>query len=70
MIEIARILAPIDFSEVSVPAFAYAAALARWYRSRLTALHVIVNRPAVNIVPSPYPTVFAPVALEGFAAMR
>jgi nucleotide-binding universal stress UspA family protein len=65
MIDIARILIPIDFSEVSVPAFAYAAALARWYESRLTALHVIVNRPAINIVPSPYPTVFAPVALEG-----
>jgi nucleotide-binding universal stress UspA family protein len=64
MIEIARILAPVDFSEASVPAFGYAAALARWYDSRITALHVVVNRPAVNIVPSPYPTVFAPVALE------
>ena len=65
MIAIARILAPVDFSEMSVPALGYAAALARWYESRITALHVIVNRPAVNIVPSPYPTVFAPVALEG-----
>jgi len=65
MIEIARILAPIDFSEVSLPAFGYAAALARWYESRITVLHVIVSRPAVNIVPSPYPTVFAPVALQG-----
>ena len=36
-----------------VPAFAYAAALIRWYKSRLSALHVIVNGPAVNIVPSP-----------------
>jgi nucleotide-binding universal stress UspA family protein len=68
MIDIARILAPIDFSEVSVPAFAYAAALARWFHAPITALHVIVNRPAVNIVPSPYPTVFAPVALEGIRA--
>ena len=32
--------------------------------TRITAFHVIVNRPAVNIVPSPYPTAFAPVALE------
>jgi nucleotide-binding universal stress UspA family protein len=68
MIEIARILAPVDFSEISVPAFGYAAALARWYESRITALHVLVNRPAINIVPSPYPTVFAPVALEGMRA--
>ena len=65
MIEIAQILVPIDFSEVSVPALAYAAALGRWYDSRITAQHVFVNRPAVNIVPTPYPTVFAPVALEG-----
>jgi nucleotide-binding universal stress UspA family protein len=68
MIEITRILAPIDFSDGSVPAFGYAAALARWYGSRVTALHVVVTRPAVNIVPSPYPTVFAPVALEGIRA--
>jgi nucleotide-binding universal stress UspA family protein len=65
MIEIARILAPIDFSEVSAPAFAYAAAIARWYGARITALHVFVNRPAVNIVPSPYPSTFAPLSLEG-----
>ena len=65
---IARILAPIDFSEMSVPALGYAVALARWYESRIAALHVVVNRPAVNIVPSPYPTVFAPVALEGIRA--
>lgn len=68
MIEIARILAPIDFSEESVPALGYAAALARWYSSRITVLHVVVTRPAVNIVPSPYPTAFAPVALEGIRA--
>jgi nucleotide-binding universal stress UspA family protein len=68
MIEIAHILAPIDFSAESVPAFTYAAALARWYGSRITALHVVVTRPAVNIVPSPYPTAFAPVALEGIRA--
>jgi nucleotide-binding universal stress UspA family protein len=53
---------------MSVPALSYAVALARWYESRVTALHVFVNRPAVNIVPSPYPTVFAPVALEGMRA--
>jgi nucleotide-binding universal stress UspA family protein len=64
MIEIDRILAPIDFSEVSTPAFVYAAALARWYRARVTALHVFVNRPPVNIVPSPHPSGFAPIALD------
>jgi nucleotide-binding universal stress UspA family protein len=55
-------------NEESVSAFGYAAALARWYGSRLTALHVVVTRPAVNIVPSPYPTAFAPVALDGIRA--
>jgi nucleotide-binding universal stress UspA family protein len=40
MIEINRILCPIDFSPGSERALAHAAALARWYESRLTVLHV------------------------------
>jgi nucleotide-binding universal stress UspA family protein len=40
MIDINRILCPIDFSAGSEHALAHAAALARWYESRLTVLHV------------------------------
>jgi nucleotide-binding universal stress UspA family protein len=40
MIDINRILCPIDFSPGSEHALAHAAALARWYESQLTVLHV------------------------------
>ena len=42
MIEIRQILCPIDFSESSRHALAHAVALAKWYDSRLTALHVMM----------------------------
>jgi len=35
-----RILCPVDFSELSTRALAYAGTIAKWYRSELTALHV------------------------------
>jgi nucleotide-binding universal stress UspA family protein len=60
MIEIRQILAPIDFSETSAHALAYAAAVARWYRAHVTALHVFINWPAVNVIPS-----LQPVAVPG-----
>ncbi len=41
MIEFKQIVCPVDFSESSVRAFAYAAALARWYDAQLTVLHVV-----------------------------
>ena len=41
MIEIRRILCPIDFSEASRHALEHAVVLAKWYESRITALHVI-----------------------------
>jgi nucleotide-binding universal stress UspA family protein len=41
MIEIARILCPVDFSDHSRHALAYAAAFAEWYDARLTVLHVV-----------------------------
>lgn len=37
---VSRILCPIDFSDPSAHAIEQAVALARWYRARLTALHV------------------------------
>lgn len=46
MIEIRRILSPTDFSDVSRYALDHAAALARWYGSRLTLLYV---HPAVTV---------------------
>ena len=52
MIEVTHVLSPVDFSEFSSRALAHAAALARWYEARLTALYVWANVPAVNIIPS------------------
>jgi nucleotide-binding universal stress UspA family protein len=50
MIEINRILCPVDFSEYSRHALDCAVALARWYGSQITALHVFPHRPPA-IVP-------------------
>ena len=41
MITISRILCPIDFSSTSVHAAELATHLAKWYGSRITALHVL-----------------------------
>lgn len=46
MIEIRRILCPIDFSDASRHALQHAVAIARWYESRLTALHVFSAAPS------------------------
>jgi nucleotide-binding universal stress UspA family protein len=43
MISIARILCPIDFSDISRHALAHADAIARWYEARLTVLYVFSN---------------------------
>ena len=41
MVEFKQIICPVDFSESSLRAFAYAAAIARWYDAQLTVLHVV-----------------------------
>jgi nucleotide-binding universal stress UspA family protein len=41
MVEIRRVLCPVDFSETSRHALEHAVAIARWYEARVTALHVI-----------------------------
>ncbi len=41
MIEFRQIICPVDFSESSVRALAYAGVLARWYDAQLTVLHVV-----------------------------
>ena len=48
MIPFKRILCPIDFSESSRLAFDRAAALARWYRAELRALHVYTAPAAIG----------------------
>lgn len=52
MLQIRRILCPIDFSDASRHALAHAATIARWYGSAITALHVrsaatFVNPPII-----------------------
>lgn len=54
MIEIARILCPIDFSDASRHALEHAAAIARWYEAEVVGLHVA----HVPIFPQP-PILFA-----------
>jgi nucleotide-binding universal stress UspA family protein len=41
VIEFRQIMCPVDFSESSVRALAYAAVVARWYGAHLTVLHVV-----------------------------
>ena len=49
MIEFKQIICPVDFSESSVQALAYAAALARWYDAQLTVLHVVPTFEAIQL---------------------
>jgi nucleotide-binding universal stress UspA family protein len=51
MIEIRRILCPIDFSDSSRRAFDHAVAVARWYQSTITALHVFAIAPVSDYAP-------------------
>jgi nucleotide-binding universal stress UspA family protein len=59
MIEIKRILCPIDFSDFSQRAVDHALAIARWYESTVTLLHV---RALVPIAPAA-PEMLPPMAL-------
>ncbi|MBI4262788.1 MAG: universal stress protein [Acidobacteria bacterium] len=51
MIEIQRILCPIDFSEFSRRALDHALAIARWYGSAVTVLHVFPMVPTAAYAP-------------------
>ena len=53
MIEITRILCPIDFSETSQHALDHAAAIAGWYEAQLTVLYIFASRPAMDVPPLP-----------------
>jgi nucleotide-binding universal stress UspA family protein len=48
MIPITHVLCPIDFSDISHHALAHAAAIARWYKARLTVFYVFVNLPTMD----------------------
>ena len=52
MLTVRHVLCAVDLSNHSARALAHAAALARWYEARLTALHVWANVPAFDVVPS------------------
>jgi nucleotide-binding universal stress UspA family protein len=51
MIRIAHVLCPVDFSEISQHALDHAAAIARWYKARLTLLYVFANLPTMDLPP-------------------
>jgi nucleotide-binding universal stress UspA family protein len=49
VIQIHRILCPIDFSEISRRALHHAMAVARWYEASVTVLHVFTNVPNLEV---------------------
>jgi nucleotide-binding universal stress UspA family protein len=51
MIEIRRILCPIDFSDYSRHALDHAVAIARWYESTITVLHTFSTAPVAAYAP-------------------
>src|SRR5688572_8463048 len=61
MIELKRILCPVDFSEFSRHAFQHAVVLARWYDSEITVLHAyFVPAPPVLFSGVPIPPPLEP----------
>ena len=71
MIEMRRILCPIDFSEHSRRALDHAVAIARWYEAAVTVLHVFspVTVAAVGAAPVVFePMVLAPVGRDRLLA--
>jgi nucleotide-binding universal stress UspA family protein len=61
MIAIRRILCPIDFSDFSRRALDHAVAVARWYESTVTVLHVFSPMPVAAFGPGPVS--FEPIVL-------
>ena len=67
MISIHRILCPVDLSEASRAALDHAAALARWYEARLTALHVVPLVPTtLSFPPAISAATLEPISPEVF----
>src|SRR5580765_1557912 len=55
MIELQRILCPVDFSDYSRRALDYAVTLARWYSAKLTLFHVYQVVPLAPVAPELLP---------------
>ena len=53
MLQIKKVVAPVDFSPMASRALEHAALLARWYDAELVALHVVPLLPTVFGFPSP-----------------
>lgn len=74
MIEIRRILCPVDFSDFSQHALGHAVAVAKWYESTITLLHVCAVVPVAGYAPGTGVLPSAALALEDreavLAAMR
>ena len=68
MIEIQRILCPIDFSDFSRHALDHAVAIAKWYGSRVTVFHASSNVPAAVYAPAATATVLTPADREQLLA--
>jgi len=63
MIEIRRIVCPVDFSEFSHRSLSHALSLARWYEAGVTVLHVVPPVPTVEgFPPSVNPVTLEPVS--------
>jgi nucleotide-binding universal stress UspA family protein len=62
MIEIRRILCPIDFSDYSRHALDHAVAIARWYGATVTVLHVFSSAPVAAYGTGP--VIFEPIVLK------
>jgi nucleotide-binding universal stress UspA family protein len=64
MAEIKRVLCPVDLSDTARHALDHGFAFARWYRARLTVLHVL------NVPLSVTPATGVPIALPGLPPLR
>jgi nucleotide-binding universal stress UspA family protein len=53
VIQLNRILCPVDFSDCSKRALDHAVAIASWYEAELSVLHVFADRPSIDMLPTP-----------------
>jgi len=51
VVELKRILCPVDLSEMSIRPLAYCGAIANWYRAALTVLHVVPTFEPMEVPP-------------------
>lgn len=65
MLELQRILCPIDFSETSRHALAHAVTIGQWYGSRITALHIANPMFVLTATPPVLFTEMSPEVLAG-----